>query len=33
MEELADEMYERDDKDFLLLADSFGSEKSDDQAV
>jgi ATP-dependent helicase/nuclease subunit A len=33
MEELADELYERDDKDFLLLADSFGSEKSDDALI
>jgi len=33
MEELTDELYERDDPDLLLLADNFGSEKSDDLLI
>lgn len=33
MEELTDEFYERGDEDFLLLADNFGSEKSDDMLI
>lgn len=30
MEELVDELYEQENKSFLLLADNFGGEKSDD---